>query len=94
MVNLQVKVPEELYNSLKALGYQNDDIEREFLDDVVLQLYARHIISIGKAASILGISIQSFREVLLKRNLPMEFFTKDVYEEDLQTIRSIDKGKA
>ena len=46
MVNLQVKIPEELYNTLKALGYQDDDIEREFLDDVVLQLYARHVISI------------------------------------------------
>lgn len=94
MVNLQVKIPEELYNSLKALGYQDDDIEREFLDDVVLQLYTRHVISIGKAASILGISIQSFREVLLERNLPTEYFTKDVYEDDLRTIESMDKGKA
>ncbi len=94
MVNLQVKIPEELYNTLKALGYQDDDIEREFLDDVVLQLYARHVISIGKAVSTPGISIQSFRKVLLERNLPMEYFTKDVYEEDLKTIESMDKGKA
>ena len=66
MPTLQIKIPEELYNSLKALGYQDQDIEREFLEDVVLQLYSKHVISMGKAASIIGLSIQAFREVLLK----------------------------
>lgn len=54
MATMEVQIPEELYNSLRSLGYQKKDIEREFLEDVVLQLYAKHTISIGKAASILG----------------------------------------
>lgn len=93
MSNIQVNIPEKLYNSLKALGYQKKDIEREFLEDVVLQLYAKHIISIGKAASIMGLSIPAFRETLLKRHLPVEYLTEDVYEEDLKTIKSIRKSK-
>lgn len=91
MPNLQIKIPEELYNSLKALGYQDQDIEREFLEDVVLQLYSKHIISMGKAASIIGLSIQAFRELLLKKHLPVEYLTKDVYEDDLKIIESLGK---
>lgn len=91
MPNLQIKIPEELYNSLKALGYQDQDIEREFLEDVVLQLYTKHVISMGKAASIVGLSIQAFREVLLKKHLPVEYLTNDVYEDDLKTIESLGK---
>lgn len=91
MPNLQIKIPEELYNSLKALGYQDQDIEREFLEDVVLQLYSKHVISMGKAASIIGLSIQAFRELLLKKHLPVEYLTKDVYEDDLKTIESLGK---
>ncbi len=89
MPSLQIKIPEELYNSLKALGYQDQDIEREFLEDVVLQLYSKHVISMGKAASIIGLSIQAFRELLLKKHLPVEYMTKDVYEDDLKTIESL-----
>lgn len=91
MASLQIKIPEELYSLLKALGYQDQDIEREVLEDVVLQLYSKHVISIGKAASIIGLSIQAFREVLLKKNLPVEYLTKDAYEDDLRTIESLDK---
>ncbi|HHT9113286.1 MAG: UPF0175 family protein [Planctomycetes bacterium] len=91
MASLQIKIPEELYSSLKALGYQDQDIEREFLEDVVLQLYSKHVISMGKAASIIGLSIQAFREVLLKKHLPVEYLTKDAYEDDLRTIESLDK---
>lgn len=93
MSNIQVSIPEELYNFLRVLGYQKKDIETELLEDTVLQLYAKHIISIGKAASILELSVQAFRETLLKRNLPVEYFTKDVYEEDSNTIKSI-KGSS
>ncbi len=91
MENLQIKIPEELYNSLKALGYQDRDIEREFLEDVVLQLYSRRVISVGKAASIIDLSIQAFRELLLKKHLPVEYLTEDVYEDDLRTIELMDK---
>ena len=78
-------------NSLKVLGYQNEDIEREFLEDVVIQLYSRHTISMGKAASIIGLSIQAFRELLLKKYLPVEYLTEDVYKDDLKTIESLGK---
>jgi len=61
MATIQVKIPEELYNSFKVLGYQKRDMEKEFLENVVLQLYAKHTISMGKGASILGVSIQAFR---------------------------------
>lgn len=89
MASVQVEIPEELYNSLKALGYQKKDIERELLEDVVLQLFAKHTISIGKAASILGLSIQAFRETLLKKHLPVEYLTEEAYEDDLKAIESV-----
>lgn len=89
METVQIRIPESLYNTLKAHGYQREDMERECLEDVVLQLYAKHIISIGKAASIMELSVHAFRETLLKRNLPVEYFNEDVYEEDLDTVKSI-----
>lgn len=91
MATIQVKIPEELYNSLRVLGYQKKDMEREFLENVVLQLYAKHTISMGKGASILGLSIQAFREILLRKHLPVEYLTEDAYEEDLKVIESIRK---
>lgn len=93
MATMEIKIPEELYNSLKALGYQKKDIEREVLEDVVLQLYAKHTISIGKAASMLGLSIQAFRETLIKKHLPVEYLTEEVYEEDLKAIKSVREKK-
>lgn len=89
METVQIRIPDTLYNALKAHGYQREDMEREFLEDVVLQLYAKHLISIGKAASIMELSVHAFRETLLKRNLPVEYFNEDVYEEDLDTVKSI-----
>lgn len=91
MATIQVKIPEELYNSFKVLGYQKRDMEREFLENVVLQLYAKHTISMGKGASILGVSIQAFRETLLRKQLPVEYLTEDAYDEDLKVIESIRK---
>ena len=91
MATIQVKIPEELYNSFKVLGYQKRDMEKEFLENVVLQLYAKHTISMGKGASILGVSIQAFRETLLRKQLPVEYLTEDAYDEDLKVIDSIRK---
>ncbi len=88
MADVQINIPEELYNSLTVLGYKKKEIEREVLEDVVIQLYAKHAISIGKAASILGMTIHSFRERLLKRHLPVEYLTEQVYEEDLKAIET------
>ncbi len=48
MATIQVKIPEELYNSFRVLGYQKKDMEREFLENVVLQLYAKHTIPWAK----------------------------------------------
>lgn len=36
MADLQIKIPEELYNFLKVLGYQDRDIEGELLEDTVV----------------------------------------------------------
>lgn len=91
MATIQVKIPEELYNSFKVLGYQKRDMEKEFLENVVLQLYAKHTISMGKGASILGVSIQAFRETLLRKQLPVEYLTEDAYDEDLKVTDSIRK---
>ena len=92
MESVQIDIPESLYNSLKALGYQKKEIERECLEDIVLQLYAKHVISIGKAASIVGLSVQSFRDILLKKNAPVEYLTEETYEEDMETIGALRKG--
>jgi predicted HTH domain antitoxin len=89
METVQINIPETLYNTLRVLGYQKREIERELLEDMVIQLYAKHMISIGKAASIVGLSVQAFRDSLLKRSLPVEYLTEDVYEEDMEMISSI-----
>ena len=91
METLQIRMSDVLYNTLKAHGYQKEDIEREIMEDVVLQLYSKHVISMGKAASIIGLSIQAFRELLLNKHLPVEYMTKDAYEDDLKTIESLCK---
>lgn len=93
METTQIRIPEALYNTLKAHGYQKADIEREFLEDAVLQLYRKHVITIGKAASIIGLSIHSFRENLLKKNVPVEYLTEEAYEEDLKAVKSIKRKK-
>jgi len=60
----------------------------------MIQFYSRHILSAGKAASILGLSIEAFRELLLKKHLPVEYLTEDAYEDDLKIIESLGKYKA
>ena len=34
---------------------------------------------------------RAFRDILLKKHLPVEYLTEDAYNEDLKTIESVDK---
>jgi predicted HTH domain antitoxin len=62
--------------------------EVELLQEVVLLLYQREKISLGKASRILGISQLDFQALLTSHNLYIHYDVNDLHE-DMQNLQEL-----
>ncbi len=62
--------------------------EVELLQEVVLLLYQREKISLGKASRILGISQLDFQALLTSHNLYIQYDVNDLHE-DVQNLQEL-----
>ncbi len=67
----------------ELLGESPEQIERTALEIIVLDLYRRHVISVGRAAEILDLDLLSFIRWSGERGVP--YF--DLSDEDLEQER-------
>jgi predicted HTH domain antitoxin len=80
MSQIQINVDESIS---ELLGDSPEEIERSALEIIVLDLYRRHAISVGRASEILGLDLLSFIRWSGARGVP--YF--DLSDEDLEQER-------
>ncbi len=88
-------VPEDVYMSLSALGLTKEKIVSEARKLLALKCFQDHLLSLGKAAALSGLSKWKFIEYLSDNGLPVidydddeivrEFETADFVTERLKT---------
>lgn len=80
MNTISIDIPE---SALRALGKNQDEIERELLTAAVVKWFEMGVISQGKAAEILSISRSEFLDVLSKYRVSAWQYTKEDFDEEM-----------
>ena len=73
----------------------NKKLEKEIVnltkEEVVLKLFKKKKISSGTSASLLGLSLAEFMEVLKKNGIPFANYTEKDWREDKKAVREMAK---
>ena len=80
MKELTISLPEEILDAVKLPSAVK---EKEILKELALALYARDILSLGKARSLAKMTRWEFEELLGKRKI-IRHYTEDDLEEDIK----------
>ncbi len=80
MKELTISVPEEILDAAKLPPAVR---EKEILKELALALYARDILSLGKARSLAKMTRWEFEELLGKRKI-IRHYTEEDLEEDIK----------
>jgi predicted HTH domain antitoxin len=88
-VVLEVYCPENVYQTLRAEGFDKDTLGREAREGLAVRLYIRHRLSLGKAAELAGLPIVTFIDVLRSLHMPIGEYGEEEYARDLQTIADL-----
>ena len=76
--DLIISVPEEI---LEAAKLPPNEREKEFLKELALGLYARNILSLGKARSLAKMTRWEFEELLGERKVLRHYQEEDLQED-------------
>ena len=83
MSEIRIQTDEEL---LKLLGESTEQIERQALEMIVLELYRRHTVSAGRAAILLGMDKLSFITWSGSLGIPYFDLTAEELREELKIL--------
>lgn len=79
---VDIPVPRELKNILHV---SEDEVGKEALKSIAVELYREGKVSMGKAAEIAGISKIEMMGVLREKKVPLQYTEKDL-KEDLKAL--------
>jgi len=79
-VGIQLHIPDSV---AQALRLPEEQITKELLRELAVALYARGILSFGKARELAGMSKYEFSRLLGERNIPRHY-GKEELEDDLK----------
>ncbi len=86
IVKLEVKLPEDIYLTLRAAGFDKETLSERFKQDLAMKLYAEHRLSLGKASRMAEMSRADFMNLLVKNGFAVVEYTEEDYEKDIATI--------
>lgn len=79
----------ELDSAVADLLRQSDrSIEQAALEIIVVELYRRHTISLGKAAELLGMPLSDFIDFAAALDIPYFDMSKEEWEAEVDRIKS------
>ncbi|MBI4551115.1 MAG: UPF0175 family protein [Candidatus Latescibacteria bacterium] len=88
-VILEVRCPANVYQALRAEGFDKDTLSQEAREGLAVRLYGEHRLSLGKAAELAGLPIIKFMDVLRSLNMSIVEYGEEEYAQDLQTISDL-----
>lgn len=83
MSQIQINVDESV---TELLGDSPEQIERTALEMIVLELYRRHEISVGRAAEILGLDLLAFIRWSGSLGIPYLDMTPEEWQQELRIL--------
>jgi predicted HTH domain antitoxin len=86
MSRIPIMIPEEVAN---LLGDTQEAIERAVLEILVLELYRRHAVSVGRAAKFLDLDQLAFIRWSGERGVPFFDMTDEDWEQERRAIESL-----
>lgn len=72
---VQVTLPPDLLVSLRMIGLEEDQLAAEMRRSVALDLFARGLLSTGKAAQLAGLPLDDFVSLLSRKGIPVVQYT-------------------
>ena len=84
-VEVKFKLPKSI---LAVMGSTETDVEQSVMETVVVDLYRRRQISLGKAAEIAEIPIWRMNQILAKHGVSLGYTTEDAVQ-DWHTLREM-----
>jgi len=73
-----IEIDDEVYEALQLPEGQRSDALKE---ELAVSLYARDILSFGKARSLAGLSKRGFHELIGEREIPRHYSETDLAED-------------
>ena len=83
-VRIELDVPRDLLN---VLNTTETDVEPRLLELIAIELFRENEISSGKAAELLGMSKESFIQLLGQRNIPYFTETPEEFDHNIDSVR-------
>ncbi len=88
-VILEVHCPANVYQALRAEGFDRDTLSREARESLAVRLYGEHRLSLGKAAELAAMPIVKFMDLLRSLNMPVLEYGEEEYAQDLKVIADL-----
>lgn len=88
-VILEVRCPANIYQTLRAEGFDKNTLSQGALESLAVRLYGEHRLSMGKAAELAAMPIVKFMDLLRSLNMPVVEYGEEEYAQDLQTIAEL-----
>lgn len=86
MVQLFIEIPEDLVQAMKLPA---DEVPARLRRELAVRLYAKGLLSFGKARELAGMSHWAFHDLLGDENIPRRYEVEEL-EEDLRTLTSLE----
>ncbi len=87
MQTITLKLSDEL---ISLAGLQKEELSKEALKLIVLELFREEVISLGKAAELCGISIAEFMEFAASRQVPLHYGEEELVK-DREQLKRLNK---
>jgi len=85
MAGISIEISEDL---LQAIKLPPEEVQTRLRRELALRLYAKGLLSFGKARELSGMTRWEFHELLGEEGIPRRYDVKDL-EEDLRTLEEL-----
>ncbi len=86
---IEVRCPRDVYQTLRAAGFDKDTLGREAREGLALRLCGERRLSLGKAAELAGLPIVELMQLLRSLGMPVADYGEEEYAHDLRTIAEL-----
>lgn len=80
----------EVSVAMKMIGLEGERLAAEMKKATAVHLFARGLLSIGKAAELAGVSLAEFMDILTSEGVPGVEYTVDDLERDLKALEELE----
>jgi predicted HTH domain antitoxin len=89
MRNFETQIPDDVYATLEAQGFSQEQLAAESRRLLALRFFREHVLSLGQAARLAGMDYWAFTEFLSANNVPVVDLDEEELAAELSTVKRI-----